>query len=107
VPASPVLRSGTNTWTEWNGSSFQQTSSTGNGQGPICDSDIAHVISAEQAKYGASRVLAGPDLWTITSDPSTHWSSDGLHPYGDSQGIGLLRSAWVRWAENNVYTGQH
>jgi hypothetical protein len=103
LPASPVLQQGTNTVTEGNGSSFSQTQVTGNGQGPACNSIIQQVLSAKQSQYGASHVMAGPDLWGDTVGPNTHWSSDGLHPYGDTQGIGVLRSAWVKWAETNIF----
>jgi hypothetical protein len=102
MPASPDLRSGTNSVLMWNGSSFASTSLAGNGEGPICNQVIHQVVSTEQAKYGASRVLAGPDLWNDTIAPTTHWD-DGLHPYADAMGDGILRSAWVQWAETNVF----
>jgi hypothetical protein len=104
LPASPVLRSGTNTVLMWNSSSssFKSTRVSGNGQGPYCNGIIQQVISAEQAKWGANRVLAGPDLWVATSDPSVHWN-DNIHPYSDAKGNGVLRAAWVQWAEANIF----
>jgi hypothetical protein len=104
LPASPALRSGTNTVQMWNSStsSYQPTTVTGNGGGPACNQRIAQVIAAKQAQYGSSRVLAGPDLWSILSDPSVQWF-DSLHPADDAQGDGIWRAAWVHWAEAHVY----
>jgi hypothetical protein len=103
VQASPNLRSGTNTVLMWNGSSIVPTSVTGNGNGPLCNQAIDQVVSAKQAQYGAARVLAGPDLWAATIVATSHWG-DGLHPFGDAQGIGLYSDAWIQWAETHVYT---
>jgi hypothetical protein len=107
LQASPILRTGTNTVTEYdpntNPPSFQQVSVNGNGGGAQCNNAIKQTLATEQGKYGASRVIAGPDLWTITSDPSFHWNNDSLHPYSDSQGVGVMRAAWAQWMEQNVY----
>ena len=79
------------------------TTITGNGQGPVCNGIIASVIAAGQAKWGASHVIAGPDLWDALIGSGTDWG-DGLHPGGDAQGMGVMRTAWVDWAENNIYS---
>ena len=98
LPASPALRSGTNT-VNMNGTPTQVN---GNGQGPICNSIIAQAIAAKQMQYGSSHVLVGPDLWSALSIPTSEWS-DSLHPAGDANGMGIMRTTWVRWAEANVY----
>jgi hypothetical protein len=111
MPASPALQSGTNTVMVTNGNGgFTPTQITGNGQGPSCDTQIQNAVTAEQAVYGASHVMAGPDIWGATVGPSTHWNNDTvgnkldpIHPYADTQGNGILLSAWVKWAEQNVY----
>jgi endoglucanase len=100
LQASPQLRSGTNT-VNINGTPTQVT---GGGGGPACNNIIANVISAKKAQYGASHVIAGPDLWTATIVPNSDWG-DNLHPAGNANGMGLYRTAWVQWAENNVYGG--
>jgi hypothetical protein len=89
---------------------FTPTPITGNGQGPYCDTQIQNAMRAEQAVYGASHVVAGPDIWSDTVGPNTHWNNDTvgnkldpIHPYADAEGNGILLSAWVKWAEQNVY----
>jgi hypothetical protein len=98
LPASPDLRSGTNT--VWMGGSQQQVA--GNDGGPLCNAVIPGVIAAEQAKYGTARVLAGPDMWTITNGSGFHWA-DGLHPNSDAQGFGVYKAAWAQWMETHIY----
>jgi hypothetical protein len=109
LPASPNLRSGTNTVNIYrsgpttSSSSYQAQSIQGSGQGPVCNRIIGKVIAAEKAKWGATHVMAGPDLWNATIVADSDWG-DGLHPGGDQLGMGLMRSAWVAWAEERIYS---
>jgi hypothetical protein len=111
MPASPALQSGTNTVEVTNGSGgFTPTQITGSGYGPYCNTQIQNATSAEQAVYGTNHVMAGPDIWSATLGPNTHWNNDQvagkldpIHPYSDTQGNGILLTTWVKWAEQNIY----
>jgi hypothetical protein len=111
LPPSGNLRSGTNQILTWTGSGSQSdttnytnVATTGNGAGPICNTDITNAITTAQQKYGAAHVMAGPDLWNGMMGSNVEWNDNQLHPALNVDGYGIMRNLWVQWAETHIYS---
>jgi chitodextrinase len=99
IPDSPALRAGTNTVNIDNGNGgYTSESVTGSGNGPIINQVIRNLVASNPG------AMLGPDLWNAGV---SYWNDD-LHPDTESYsnlGVGVMRTAWVQWAEANVYDG--